>query len=60
MLFIINVIRRNHVFLNYSKEVIKKSHYEKSYKTIQSNTVGEIFESDLAVYPRLIVAKPVN
>lgn len=29
-------------------------------KTIQTNIVGEIFESDLAVYLRLIVLKPIN
>lgn len=29
-------------------------------KTIQTNIVGEIFESDLAAYPRLTVLKLVN
>lgn len=29
-------------------------------KTIKTNIVGEIFESDLAVYLKLIVLKPIN
>lgn len=40
---------------------MKKSHIiRRVNKTIQTNIVGEIFESDLVVYPGLIVLKPVN
>lgn len=43
------------------KEIVQKSHIvRRVIKTIQTNIVGEIFESDLAVYPRLIVLNPVN
>lgn len=47
--------------LKYSKEAVRKSHMvRRIIKTIQTNIVGEIFESDLAAYPRLIVLKPIN
>lgn len=40
---------------------MKKSHaVRRVIRTIQTNIIGEIFESDLAAYPRLMVLKPVN
>lgn len=40
---------------------MEKSHIvRRVIKTIQTNIVGEIFESDLAIYPRLTALKPVN
>lgn len=49
------------IILYKNSNEVKKSHIVRGViKMIQTNIGGEIFESDLAVYPRLIVLKLVN